>query len=116
MLKSHILLEDAPTQHPPAPPSKGENDPRPALNEKCVAKSPEKRCSNESLAYYTKLWQTNPTGETEAGNPGEAPICADRRFLRCRKVGQGIPRSGLPACGGLARLWRAHQTMRKSSA
>jgi len=57
MLKSHILLEDAPTQHPPAPPSKGDDDPRPAPDEKCVARPPESLPAYGGLA---RLWWACP--------------------------------------------------------
>ena len=74
------------------------------------------RCSNKSLAFYSKLWQTNPTGRNRGRQSWRGTHCADRHFPKCRKAGQGITRSGLPACGGLARLWRASQTMSKGRA
>jgi len=89
MLKSHILLEDAPTQHPPAPPSKGDDDPRPAPDEKCVARPPESLPAYGGLA---RLWWACPP---MVGLPAYGGLA--RLWWACPPV------VGLPACGGLAR-------------
>jgi len=63
----------------------------------------EERCSNKSLAYYSTLWQTNATGRNGGRQSWRGTHCAGRHFPECREVGQAIPRSGLPASGGLIR-------------
>ena len=68
------------------------------------------------LRITVRYGKLTPPGETEAGNPGEEPIAPTGTFRSAERRAKGYPGQACPPVGGLARLWRAHQTMSKGRA